>query len=218
VTSGEQTGPVPLASPLPQEFFARDSLRVARDLLGCRFSHGGVTVRLTEVEAYAGAADPGSHAFRSRSPRNEVMFGPAGRLYVYFTYGMHFCANIVTGPEGEASAVLMRAGEVVDGHEIAAARRPGFRSRDLARGPARLATTLALGREHNGMSLVGPHAGGRVSAPEVLVDPSLVRNGPRVGVSGPGGDGLTYPWRFWVDGDPTVSAYRANTRRRVATT
>ena len=90
-----------------------------------------------------------------RSPRNDVMFGPAGRLYVYFTYGMHFCANIVTGVEGEASAVLLRAGEVVDGHEVAAERRPGFRPRDLARGPARLATTLALGREHNGMSLVG---------------------------------------------------------------
>ena len=137
---------VPLAKPLPVEFFARDSLRVARDLLGCRFSHGGVTVRLTEVEAYGGAADPGSHAFLGRSPRNEVMFGPAGRLYVYFTYGMHFCANIVTGVEGEASAVLLRAGEVVDGHDVAAQRRPGFRPRDLARGPARLAMALALGR------------------------------------------------------------------------
>ena len=196
---------VPLAQPLPVEFFARDSLRVARDLLGCRVSHGGVTVRLTEVEAYAGAADPGSHAFLGRSPRNEVMFGPAGRLYVYFSYGMHFCANIVTGVEGEASAVLLRAGEVVDG---AAQRRPGFRPRDLARGPARLTTALALGREHNGMALVGPRAGGRVSAPDVLVEPGLVRTGPRVGVSGPGGDGVTYPWRFWVDGDPTVSAYR----------
>ncbi len=112
---------VPLAKPLPLEFFARDPLRVARDLLGCRLSHGGVTVRLTEVEAYAGAADPGSHAFLGRSPRNDVMFGPAGRLYVYFTYGMHFCANIVTGVEGEASAVLLRAGEVVDGHEVAGA-------------------------------------------------------------------------------------------------
>ena len=199
---------VPLAKPLPVEFFARDSLRVARDLLGCRFSHGGVTVRLTEVEAYGGATDPGSHAFLGRSPRNEVMFGPAGRLYVYFTYGMHFCANIVTGVEGEASAVLLRAGEVVDGHDVAAQRRPGFRPRDLARGPARLAMALALGREHNGMALVGQRAGGRVAAPEVLVEPALVRTGPRVGVSGPGGDGVTYPWRFWVDGDPTVSAYR----------
>lgn len=208
MSGGEHTGGVPPATSLPQEFFARDPLRVARDLLGCRISHGGVTVRLTEVEAYAGAADPGSHAFLGRSPRNEVMFGPAGRLYVYFTYGMHFCANVVTGVEGEASAVLLRAGEVVDGHEVAATRRPGFRPRDLARGPARLATTLALGREHNGMSLVGPRAGGRVEPPEVPVDPATVRTGPRVGVSGPGGDGATYPWRFWVDGDLTVSAYR----------
>jgi DNA-3-methyladenine glycosylase len=195
-------------TPLPQEFFARDPLRVARDLLGCRLSHGGVTVRLTEVEAYAGGADPGSHAFRGRSPRTEVMFGPPGRLYVYFTYGMHFCANVVTGTEGEASAVLLRAGEVVDGHELAAARRPGFRPRDLARGPARLTTVLALGREHNGLSLVGPRAGGRVEPPDVPVDPATVRTGPRVGVSGPGGDGGAYPWRFWIDGDPTVSAYR----------
>jgi DNA-3-methyladenine glycosylase len=87
---------------LPPEFFARDVLDVARGLLGCRVTHAGVTVRLTEVEAYAGAADPGSHAFRGRSPRTEVMFGPAGRFYVYFTYGMHFCANIVTGVEGTA--------------------------------------------------------------------------------------------------------------------
>ena len=100
----------PPASPLPQEFFARDVLAVARQLLGCRITHAGVTIRLTEVEAYAGTADPGSHAFRGRSPRTEVMFGPAGRLYVYFTYGMHFCANVVTGVEGTASAVLLRAG------------------------------------------------------------------------------------------------------------
>jgi DNA-3-methyladenine glycosylase len=194
---------------LPAEFFSRDPLVVARDLLGCRLTHAGVTVRLTEVEAYAGAADPGSHAFRGRSPRTEVMFGPAGRLYVYFTYGMHYCANVVTGHEGAASAVLLRAGEVVAGHEVAAQRRPGVRERDQARGPARLATTLGLGRDHNGLSLVGPRAGGRVEAPEVPVEESRVRTGPRVGVSGAGGDGAVYPWRFWLDGEPTVSAYRA---------
>ena len=197
------------ATPLPAEFFARDVLVVARELLGCRLTHAGVTVRLTEVEAYAGGADPGSHAFRGRSPRTDVMFGPAGHLYVYFTYGMHFCANVVTGHEGKASAVLLRAGEVVAGQELAAQRRPGVRLRDQARGPARLTTTLGLGREHNGLSLVGSRAGGRVEAPEVPVDPTHVRTGPRVGVSGAGGDGEVYPWRFWIDGEPTVSAYRA---------
>ena len=199
---------MPPAPRLPQEFFARDPLRVARDLLGCRVVHSGVTVRLTEVEAYAGAADPGSHAYRGRSPRTEVMFGPAGHLYVYFTYGMHFCANVVTGVEGEASAVLLRAGEVVDGHDVAAGRRPGFRPRDLARGPARLATVLALGREQNGLSLVGPDAAGWVEPPAAPVDPATVRTGPRVGVSGPGGDGGAHPWRLWLDGEPTVSVYR----------
>ena len=185
---------VPLAEPLPQEFFARDPLRVARDLLGCRLSHGGVTVRLTEVEAYAGAADPGSHAFLGRSPRNEVMFGPAGRLYVYFTYGMHFCANIVTGVEGEASAVLLRAGEVVDGHDVAAAAparvpsaRPGPRP-----GPARDDAGPRARAQRHGPGRPARRRPGR-PRPEVLVEPSLVRTGPRVGVSGPGGDGVDLP-------------------------
>ncbi len=150
---------------LPRAFFARDVLVVARELLGCRVTHAGVTVRLTEVEAYAGQQDPGSHAFRGRSPRSEVMFGPAGRLYVYFTYGMHHCANIVTGHDGVASAVLLRGGEVVAGHELAAHRRPGVRERDQGRGPANLATTLGLRRDHNGLSLVGERAGGRVQPP-----------------------------------------------------
>jgi DNA-3-methyladenine glycosylase len=194
---------------LPAEFFARDVLVVARELLGCRVTRAGVTLRLTEVEAYAGATDPGSHAFRGRSPRTEVMFGPAGRLYVYFTYGMHHCANIVTGAAGTASAVLLRAGEVVAGHELAAARRPGVRERDQARGPANLATTLGLTRAHDGLSLVGARAGGRVEPPETRVDLAAVRTGPRVGVSGAGGDGTAYPWRFWLEGEPTVSAYRA---------
>jgi DNA-3-methyladenine glycosylase len=194
---------------LPVNFFARDVLVVARDLLGCRVTRAGVTVRLTEVEAYAGGTDPGSHAFRGRSPRTEVMFGPAGRLYVYFTYGMHHCANIVTGAPGSASAVLLRAGEVVAGHELAAVRRPGVRDRDQARGPANLATTLGLTRAHGGLSLGGTRAGGRVEQPSVPVDEATVRTGPRVGVSGAGGDGTVYPWRFWLDGEPTVSAYRA---------
>ena len=117
--------------------------QVAPLLLGAVLRAGPVAVRLTEVEAYAGAGDPGSHAFRGRTPRNAVMFGPAGRAYAYFTYGMHWCLNVVTGPEGEASAVLLRAGEVVDGIDLARERRPGAADRDLARGPARL--TKAIG-------------------------------------------------------------------------
>ncbi|QKE84987.1 DNA-3-methyladenine glycosylase [Arthrobacter sp. NEB 688] len=195
------------------EVLRGDVLDVAPRLLGAHLTHAGVTVRLTEVEAYAGGDDPGSHAFRGRTPRTEVMFGRAGRLYVYFTYGMHFCANVVTGTEGSASAVLLRAGEVVGGHERAAERRPGVRERDLARGPARLARTLALGREQNGLDLLDDDGDGVLALGEP-VDPALVRTGPRVGVSGPGGDGTAFPWRFWVDGEPTVSAYRAAVPRR----
>lgn len=193
---------------------ARDVLEVAPALLGWRLSHAGVTVRLTEVEAYAGSADPGSHAYRGRTPRTEVMFGPAGRLYVYFTYGMHFCANVVTGPDGTASAVLLRGGEVVSGHETAAGRRPGVRERDWARGPARLAVTLALGREENGLDLLDPHTDGRLQPPDHPEAAARVRTGPRVGVSGAGGDAVAHPWRFWLDGEPTVSPYRPGTPRR----
>lgn len=197
---------------LPREALAGPVLDVAPDLLGCHLTAGGVTVRLTEVEAYAGAVDPGSHAFRGRTPRTEVMFGPPGHLYVYFTYGMHWCANLVTGVEGAASAVLLRAGEVVAGHDVAAARRPGIRERDWARGPARLAAALGLGRDDNGVDVCGPAPEPRLERPGGRVDPALIRTGPRVGVSGPGGDGTAYPWRFWIDADPTVSVYRPGRR------
>ena len=195
-------------SRLPREALTRPVLDVAPDLLGCLLTAGGVTVRLTEVEAYAGAADPGSHAYRGRTPRTEVMFGPAGHLYVYFTYGMHWCANVVTGVEDVASAVLLRAGEVVAGHDTAALRRPGIRERDWARGPARLASTLGLGRDDNGVDVCGRAWEPRIERPEVAPDPERIRTGPRVGVSGPGGDGTAYPWRFWVEGEATVSIYR----------
>ena len=200
---------------LPREFFARDVLEVARDLLGCRFTHGGVTIRLTEVEAYSGErGDPGSHAFRGRTPRTEVMFGPAGHLYVYFTYGMHYCCNVVTGTDGAASAVLLRAGEVVAGRDLAQHRRAGVRERDWARGPARLARTLDLGREENGLDICAPAATARLEAPWEPVAPASVRTGPRVGVSGPGGDGAHYPWRFWLAGESSGSPYRPGVVRR----
>jgi DNA-3-methyladenine glycosylase len=201
--------------PDPRSLLAGDVLDVAPALLGWRLTHGGVTVRLTEVEAYAGDADPGSHAYRGPTPRTEVMFGPAGRLYVYFTYGMHWCANVVTGPDGAASAVLLRAGEVVGGHDLAADRRPGVRPRDLARGPARLTRTLGIAGDQNGIDLLDLRSDGRLEPPATTEpSPGTVRSGPRVGVSGPGGDGAVHPWRFWLDGEPTVSPYRPATPRR----
>jgi DNA-3-methyladenine glycosylase len=198
----------PSSRRLTRAFFAGDVLDVAPAMLGATITHAGVTVRLTEVEAYAGTSDPGSHAFRGPTPRSEVMFGPAGHLYVYFTYGMHWCANIVCGSTGAASAVLLRAGEVVAGEEVAAARRVGVPRRDWARGPARLATTLALRGEQTGLDACMPDGPVTLAAPVRAVVQPVVRAGPRVGVSGAGGDAAAYPWRFWLDGEPTVSAYR----------
>ncbi len=188
------------ASPDLRDLLAGPVLEVAPRLLGATLRHGDVAVRLTEVEAYDGPDDPGSHAFRGRTDRNAVMFGPPGYLYVYFTYGMHFCCNVVCGPEGTPSAVLLRAGEVVDGVEQARERRPRSSDRDLARGPARLCQALAIAREENGTDLV--------AGPVTLIPgerPSAsVATGPRVGLRG----APDRPWRFWLEGDPTVSAYR----------
>lgn len=194
---------------LPRSFFARDVLTVAPALLGCTVARGGVTVRLTEVEAYAGfRADPGSHAYRGRTPRTAPMFGPPGVTYVYFTYGMHWCLNLVTGPEGSAQAVLLRAGEVVGGAAAAAARRPGVAPRDWCRGPARLAATLGLTGADTGLDFCGSNPPLVVRTAAAGVDAGATRTGPRVGVAGAGGDAEAHPWRFWVEGEPTVSAYR----------
>lgn len=190
------------------ELLSGPVLDVAPRLLGAIVRHGEVAIRLTEVEAYDGAHDPGSHAFRGRSPRNAVMFGPPGHLYVYFTYGMHHCANVVTGVEGTASAVLLRAGEVVEGYDVARARRGGVPDRDLARGPARLCQALGLGLADNGVDL----AAGPVTLEPDEVAPRLdrVATGPRVGLR----QAADRPWRFWLEGEPTVSPYRPAQRRR----
>ncbi|GAB2750207.1 DNA-3-methyladenine glycosylase [Terrabacter koreensis] len=202
---------------LPREFFARPSVEVAPELLGRHLSYGGVTLRLTELEAYAGEIDPGSHAFRGMTPRTQPMFGPAGFTYVYFTYGHHWCVNLVAGEVGTAAAVLVRAGEVVAGHGLVRSRRGPVRERDWARGPGRLGQALAMGREQTGLDFCRPLLGEPidlvVSAGEP-VEAADVRVGPRVGVSGPGGDGARYPWRFWVDGEPSVSAYRPGVVRK----
>ena len=198
-----------MGRPLSLPDLSRPVLEVAPRLLGAHLAAGGCTVRLTEVEAYAGQDDPGSHAFRGRTPRTQVMFGPAGHAYVYFTYGMHWCMNVVTGVDGEASAVLLRAGEVVEGLDVAQARRPGVRERDLCRGPARLCRTLGISGVHDGVDLLAAGSPVRL-LPGAAVDPAGVRTGPRVGVAG---DGAVAPWRFWSDGEPTVSPYRAAVRR-----
>ena len=185
-------------------------LDVAPALLGARLVAGDVTVRLTEVEAYAGETDPGSHAFRGRTPRTAVMFGPAGRAYVYFTYGMHWCINVVTGIENVASAVLLRAGEVVDGLDAARERRPGVKDRELCRGPARLTRALGITGEQDGVDLLAASSAVRLLPPVSSAASAAVRTGPRVGVGGAGAD---FPWRFWLDGEPTVSVYRPAVRR-----
>jgi DNA-3-methyladenine glycosylase len=182
----------------------------ARTLLGWRLTANGVTVRLTEVEAYSGLGeDPASHAHRGMTARNEVMFGPAGRLYVYQIYGMHFCANIVCGEPGRAAAVLLRAGEVTDGLETARQRRPAARrDHDLAAGPAKLMQVLALDRTANDTSLIDG-SGPATLSPPVSVSGTIAA-GPRVGVT----SAFDVPWRFWITGDPTVSAYRRHVPRR----
>ncbi|MBF9134526.1 DNA-3-methyladenine glycosylase [Plantactinospora sp. S1510] len=185
-------------------------LPAARGMLGCTLSAGGVTVRITEVEAYAGSGgDPASHAHRGRTPRNSVMFGPAGYAYAYFTYGMHWCMNVVTGPDGEASAVLLRAGEVVDGLDVARRRRTAVRRDvDLARGPARLCAALGLDGAVYGRYLLGDGPV-RLRPPATPVPPEAISAGPRVGVTG----AHDLPWRFWIAGDPSVSAYRRHVAR-----
>ena len=208
---------------MTREFFTRDALEVAPELLGARLTvrgpDGAVTIRITEVEAYHGLGTPGpydagSHARDRRTDRNASMFGPPGHSYVYFTYGMHYALNLVCSPEGIASGALVRSGEVVDGVEVALHNRRLKRGESgktleiphsrLARGPGNLAAALGISREtHDGLDL--------------FVDPFMFQaaerqvtefsRGPRVGVSGVAG-GEEFSWRFWIPGDPSVSAYR----------
>ena len=183
---------------------SRPVLEIAPRLLGAVVRHGDVALRLTEVEAYDGENDPGSHAGRGPTPRSQVMYGPPGRLYVYFSYGMHHCANVVCGPEGTASAVLLRAGEVVEGLDQARARRGGARDRDLARGPARLCVALGLDLTHNTWPLDRPPL--TLEPGEPAAD---VASGPRVGLR----LAADRPWRFWLPDEPSVSPYRPAVKR-----
>ncbi len=181
---------------------------VARALLGrvlvCDAGGARVAGRIVEVEAYRGARDPASHAFRGETPRNRSMFGPPGRAYVYFTYGMHHCLNVVCAREGVAGAVLVRALEPLEGLDAARARRGVAEPSRLMRGPGCVARALGLTREHDGADLVAgplrvgdapPRRGGR-----------QVASGPRVGIRA----GLEHAWRFWLEGHPCVSGPRTS--------
>lgn len=196
----------------PRAVLSGPVLEAAPRLLGAVLRHttaeGTVAVRLTEVEAYDGENDPGSHAYRGRTARNAVMFGPAGHLYVYLSYGMHHCCNVVTGVEGRASAVLLRAGEVVAGTDLARSRR-GARTPDrgLARGPGCLCQALGIDRRHDGADLLAPGASLTLELGEPVA-PERVASGHRVGVT----HGHDHPWRFWIPGEPSVSAYKRSPR------
>jgi DNA-3-methyladenine glycosylase len=188
---------------------------VAPRLLGAVFTRnseaGPVSVRLTEVEAYLGSIDPGSHTFRGLTARTQVIFGPSGHLYTYFIYGMYVCVNLVCSPSGTPSAILLRAGEVVDGIELARSRRPtSKKDADLASGPARLVQALGITMADGGADAF--------EAPFALTlaeHPSPFDAGPRTGISGAGGTDV-FPWRFWIPGDPTVSPYKLRLPKRRA--
>ncbi|MFB9163665.1 DNA-3-methyladenine glycosylase [Arthrobacter psychrochitiniphilus] len=216
-----------MATPLNlHELLQNRAPDVAPYLLGAVVRHespeGAVAVRLTEVEAYLGPRDsadpdPGSHSYGGMTERNSTMFGPPGYLYVYFSYGMHFSANLVCRPEGFSSGCLLRAGEIVEGLELARRRRPTAKNNvELAQGPARLAKAMGFSREHNGMFALG----GQVSVTLPKTPAASLMTGPRVGISGPGGTS-EYLWRFWLDGEPTVSKFRpgvVRSSRRPAST
>ncbi|THV14844.1 DNA-3-methyladenine glycosylase [Nocardioides caeni] len=179
--------------------------------MGRTITGHGVTVRITEVEAYGGSEDPASHAF-TRTPRSEIMYGPSYRLYVYRSYGIHHCANVVTGPTEIGAAVLLRSGEVVDGIDLARLRRNHpAREVQLARGPGNLAQALGITLDDLGADLLAEPVAESGTAVRLGPEPARrprIGAGPRVGVS----KAADVPWRFWVEGDPTVSAYRRSPR------
>jgi DNA-3-methyladenine glycosylase len=240
-------GPSGGLSAVPREFFDRPALTVAPALLGCVLAHetddGLVAVEIAEVEAYRGESDPASHAFRGKTARNAVMFGEPGHAYVYFTYGMHFCVNLVCQPPGEAAAVLLRAGRVVEGAGLAAARRlagprgtagasggvpgsgasPGgaasgggrvMGERELARGPARLCQAMAIGRGQNGADVCDPGSPLRLLASAGFAGLPAASIGRGPRVGVR--HGAEVDWRFWTIGDTAVSAYRPHAPRRRA--
>ena len=196
--------------PLPREFFERPATELGPRLLGCHLVAGEVVVRITEVEAYTGEDDPGSHAFRGKTKRNATMYGEAGHLYVYRHMGLHSCANIVASTVDHANGCLVRAGEVVAGVEIARARRMAAgvtrRDADLAQGPGRMTVVLGITYEDDGLDLCDPGSG--IFLADRVGPAPMVDAGPRIGLRPEATDPQHLWLRFVVPGDPTVSGRR----------
>jgi DNA-3-methyladenine glycosylase len=187
---------------LPRRFYAVDSRELAPRLLNKVLVVGDRRVRIVEVEAYAGGEDPGSHAYRGPTRRNATMFGPPGHLYVYFTYGMHWCANVVSSPACGGYAVLLRGGAPLAGvDEMRAARPAARRDRDLASGPARLCQALGITGRHDGVDLVVPRPGEPWLGDDGTPPPDEPAVSTRIGLT----KGAEHPWRWYVAGDPNVS-------------
>ena len=186
---------------LPERsFFERPVAAVAPDLLGMVLACGDRAGRIVEVEAYGGADDPASHGHRGRTPRNEVMFGPPGHLYVYFSYGMHWCANVVCEPDGRCGAVLVRALAPLRGVDAMWADRPkARRARDLCSGPAKLTAALGITGDHNGADLLDPAS--PVNLHRRGTEPTGWVTSARIGISA----AVERPWRWYTPGDPNVS-------------
>jgi len=197
--------------PLPRRFYDRDPREVAPDLLGKLLVRGERAARIVEVEAYVGSLDAGSHAFRGPTRRNSTMFGPPGHLYVYFTYGMHWCANAVCERSGVGHAVLLRAASPVAGVELMrAARGASVRDRDLANGPAKLCQAFGIDGAFDGADLVtgaGP-GGGVLLCDDGTPPPAGARLGQSLRIGLAHGKGHEHPWRWFVAGDPHVSPAR----------
>jgi DNA-3-methyladenine glycosylase len=194
--------------PLPRAFYLRPTLTVARDLPGKylirRLGRKVLIGRIVEVEAYLGERDPASHAYRGMTPRNEVMFRTGGHLYVYFTYGMHFCCNVVTGPEGKGRAILLRAAEPVEGIDAMTAlrsTRDGRRrtAEDLLSGPGKLCQAFSIAREENGTDLCGKTIW--LARRRGEGSPPRIGHSERIGIT----NGRQYPWRFFLTNNPFVS-------------
>lgn len=198
-----------------RSFFGRDVLEVAPALLGCVLqrtdAEATVSIRITEVEAYAGERDPGAHSFRGMTNRNKTLFGPPGHIYCYFTYGLHHAINLVVGPVGQPYGCLIRAGDVIGGANVARVHREQrplkapLTDHKLARGPGCVAQAFDANLTNDGDDLFGGQW--RLLVPDDgAVIPHAV--GPRVGVSGPGGDASNFPWRYWLADSLSVSAYK----------